>query len=118
MALGADLVAGRAQLQAVRVVAIGAGDAHGEHPALQEGAVLVVLLLDLSVREIDPLGQQARDRAVEQRMAVGEARGDLMPPGMAEPAGLDLGIRGARRRARRRADGRICTQRPPLRSAR
>ena len=107
MALAADQVTGRAQLQTVRVMAIGAGDTHGEHPALQEGAVLVVLLLDLSVREIDSPGQQARDRAVEQRMAVGEARGNLMPPGMAEPASLNLGIRRARRCARRRPNGQV-----------
>ena len=41
--LQADAVPRRAQLGAVRIVAIAAGDAGREHPALLEGAVVVDL---------------------------------------------------------------------------
>jgi hypothetical protein len=42
MALRPDLIAFGFELQAVGVMAVGAGDAGGVHPALQEGAVEVV----------------------------------------------------------------------------
>jgi hypothetical protein len=90
VALGADQVARGAQLQAVGIVAVGAGDALLEHPALQERAVFVVLLQDLPVGKIEASLEQIRHGAVEQRMAISEARRDLASARVAEAAGFAL----------------------------
>jgi hypothetical protein len=54
MALAAQCVALGAQFQAVRVVAIGAGDACVIHAALHKRAVFVNLAVDLPVGVIEP----------------------------------------------------------------
>ena len=60
VAAGADRVGGDGNSQAVRVVAVAASDALARHPALQEGAVLVDLVLDLAVRVIKGFLEKGR----------------------------------------------------------
>src|SRR6266446_941712 len=111
MALGADLVAGRAQLQAMWIMAVGAGHASLEHPALQEGAILVVLLLDLPIGKVDAGAEQAWHRTIEEWMTISEGFGDFVPSGVAEGASFYLAVRRTGSGPRRRADGWV--QNPP-----
>src|SRR6267142_1385499 len=111
MALGADLVAGRAQLQAMRIMAVGASHAFLEHPALQEEPILVVLLLDLPIGKVDAGAEQAWHRAIEEWMTISEGFGDFVPSGVAEGASFNLAVRRAGSGPRRRADGWV--QNPP-----
>ena len=92
VASGADLIARRAQFQAVRLMAIRAGDACGKHSALTEGAVFVIFLSDLAVLEVDTRCKQAWNGTVEQRSPIDEMVSDFLTPAMAETAGIDLGI--------------------------
>ena len=55
MALGAKAVARGARPRAVGIMAVGTGDALGMHAALEEGSVVVDLILLLTVRKILPL---------------------------------------------------------------
>ena len=54
MALHAHAVAGRAQLRRVGLVAVAAGHARCEHPALLERSVVVDLVAHLPVRVKEP----------------------------------------------------------------
>ena len=64
MALQTDAVARQLEFRAVRVVAVAAGDALGEHLALLEGAVVVDLVLVLPVGKIKALAQRRDDMRV------------------------------------------------------
>ena len=66
----AESVALGSQLQAVRVVAIAARDPGPVHLALQERAIDVDLILDLTVGVIEILGQQRDPIVVEDRLTV------------------------------------------------
>ena len=69
MALKADLVARRAQLERVRVVAVAAGHALLVHLALLEGCVVVHLGFHLAVAPEQALVQQGGDVGVHQGLA-------------------------------------------------
>ena len=118
MALGADLVAGCAQLQAMRIMAVGAGHASLEHPALQEGAILVVLLLDLPIGKVDAGAEQAWHRAIEEWMTISEGFSDFVPSAWqkAQVSISPFEVRGAVRAAVPTAGSK--THRPPPVSAR
>ena len=95
------------RFQGVRVVAIGAGDAGRVHLALQERAVFVDLVLDLSVSLIELRFQEG------QAMGLGEwppgrvALRECAAAGVAAGAGLDLGMVGAGAVSREDAAGAI-----------
>src|SRR5262249_14982752 len=74
LALDANLISFRLQFRAVRLVAIRAGDACGKHSALTEGAVFVIFLSDLAVREVDTGHEQAWNGTVEQWSPVAVGR--------------------------------------------
>ena len=91
------LVASRAQRIAVgpqaepmRVVAIGAAHALRVHPALQERAPDVDLVLLLAVGVVEALAQQRRMIVVEERLARKFGVGEPLAPRMARRAGFDL----------------------------
>ena len=65
--LFADGIPENAQPEAVRVVAVGASDPLGEHPALQERSVLVDLAQDLAVGVVEA--------GIEKRRAEGVQKG-------------------------------------------
>ena len=97
VALEADAVALLAELQGVGVVAVGAADAHPEHLALDERAVLEVLVEDLPVRVVDPLGEQDREVVVEELRAAVVVVAQLRPARVARGAQLDeLAVRDPR----------------------
>ena len=73
VALAADGVALGAQLQAVRLVAVGAGHAGRVHPALQERAVDEHLAVDLAVGVVE--GRVEQRWAGSRRAAAGRSRG-------------------------------------------
>ena len=102
--LRAHRVAFGAQFLAVRIVAVGAGHALGEHPALQERAVVEDLVLHLAVDAVEAGLEQRQPEAVGEGLAGMDVVGHLRAPGMAARAGLDLGdlARGRRRHARPR----------------
>jgi hypothetical protein len=70
VALRAHRVAGRAQLERVRIVAIRAGDAVRVHPALRERAPVVDLVAHLPVGEVEAFVEQRAAMRVERRLAV------------------------------------------------
>ena len=70
VALGADAVARRAQLQAVRLVAVAADHTRQMHPALHEGAVDVDLVADLAVYVVGRRARHGQAVGVEQIGAV------------------------------------------------
>src|SRR5262245_66074281 len=90
MAACAQRVASREKLQAVRVVAVAAGDARRVHLALEERAVLVDLVVDLTVGEIETLIEERRTMGVEQRMSVGVALDQATAARVAAGAGFEL----------------------------
>jgi hypothetical protein len=96
VALAADLVARRTQLQAVRVMAIRAQDSLLTHQALKEGAILIDFAEDLTVRMIEVGGEEGRLLAVEEGLSVGELRRDLESPRMTPGTGIDLQTEGRR----------------------
>ncbi len=101
VALRADRVARRPQLLAVRIVAIGAGDAVRVHPALQERAVVEDLVAHLPVGVIQTGLEQRRTKGVGEAPARGVLVAELAAPRMAARAGFDLARRLARLRAGR-----------------
>ena len=107
MALGADRVAGRAQLEGMRLVTVAAGYALLEHPALQKRAVVVHLVALLSVRPIEPVVEQREPEAVCERSTVHDVIRELPAARMAARAGLDLAHALPRRTARRTARLRV-----------
>src|SRR5208283_3167703 len=70
MALHTNVVAGGADFETVRFVAIAAGHAGMEHPALDERAVFVVLLLYLSIRVIEVLVEKRHAIVISRRLSV------------------------------------------------
>src|SRR5262249_31658145 len=88
--LHADAVAGGAQLRSVRLVAVPAGAAGQENPALLERAVIVDLVLHLAVGVIEP-AREGRDQMGVRKPPPGNpVLGELAAAGMAKPTGLDL----------------------------
>ena len=75
----------------MRVVAVGAGDAGSEHPALHERADLEHFAVDLPIGMIQSGLEQRRHRAVEKRRGCGGALGDHLSPGVAGAAGIQHG---------------------------
>ena len=94
--LQADAVTGRAQLRAVRLVAIAAGDAGREHLALLERAVVVDLVQHLPVGMIEPARERRDDVRVGQRPARNPVLGEFAAARVAQAAGLDLLAHAAR----------------------
>ena len=101
VALRAHRVARHAQLLAVRVVAVGAGDALRVHAALQERAVVVDLVAHLPVGVVEIRLEQRDTIGVAERRAGMPGVVELAAPRVASRAGLDLAARGSRRGARR-----------------
>ena len=122
VALQADAVARRAQLAAVRLVAVAAGDAGREHLALLERAVVVDLVEHLPVGLIQPAVER-RDRCVSDSDRPGTQPSDSWPRRpWQEAAGLDLGaqrLRGAccARRCRSRHRATTSTSRRSVKRA-
>ncbi len=96
------------QLQAVRVVAIRARHTRGVHPALQERAVVVHLVLHLAIGAVQPLGQERGTERHQERLARDMAIDTFGAPRVAGRTDLDLDPIGARRRtAQRDARGHL-----------
>ncbi len=90
VALQADRIALQNRLAAVRVVAVAAGDAGREHPALLEGSVVVDLAQHLAVGLIEAPVQRRHDMRLRQPAAGLPVLRRAAAPRMAQPAGLDL----------------------------
>src|SRR6185295_2842830 len=98
----AHLAPRRAELEAVRVVAVRAGDATVKHLGLPKRAVLVHLVADLAIGVVEAILQERHAMRVSERLAVWVVLGELAAARVAPPAHLDLA-----RRSRRRAPDRI-----------
>ena len=107
VAAGAECVALGLELQAVGLVTVGADHALVVHAALDEGAVVEDLVLDLAVREVQVRLQQGEPKALVQGLAGREVLPDAPAPGMAAGAGLGLDLGGAGQAARRFAGGGV-----------
>ena len=105
--LEAHAVALRAQLQAMRLVTIAAGHTRVKHPALDEGAVLVDFIFDLSVGVVQIVIEQCDPVVVADRLAMDVILVDLAAPRMASRAHLDFACGPARDTAPRVAADRI-----------
>src|SRR5277367_7175097 len=68
-------IAGRTQFRGMRIVAIGAGHAVGVHPALQEGADIVNLVVLLAIGEVQMIAEQSDVMSVEEPAVVIHAFG-------------------------------------------
>src|SRR5689334_6905515 len=90
VALQADPLPRRAQSGGVRLVAIAAGDAGGEHPALLERAVIVDLVLHLAVGMVEAAREQRDDMGVGQCPPGNPGLRKFAAARVAEAAGLDL----------------------------
>jgi hypothetical protein len=66
VALGAEVVSLRAELQPMRVVAVAAGNAGRVHPALAERPVLVDFVPDLPVRKVEVREDELRTMRLEE----------------------------------------------------
>src|SRR4051812_13496417 len=93
MALRAERIAGCAEREAVRLVAVPARPTRAVHLALHERAVLVHLALDLAAGVVQPLGQERGEVGVEQLLARAVLRRDHAAPHVARRAGVDLATR-------------------------
>ena len=111
MTLQANAVTGRAQLRAVRLVAIAAGDAGRKHPALLERAVIVDFVEHLPVGVIAPAGERRDPVRVGKPPAWNPVLGESGAARVAEAAGLDL-LAQQRRREVARGIARARTDRP------
>ena len=76
--LHADAGAGRSQLRRVRLVAIAAGDAGCEHPALLERPIVVDLVQHLAIGMIEPAGKW-RDHWVSDSQRPGTQSSENSP---------------------------------------
>ncbi len=101
MALRANVVAGTAELQRVRIMAVGAGDALGLHPALHERAPLVDLVPDLPVAPVEALVERGETMRVLQRLAMDVVVRDARGAGVTARAHVDFPRRRSRRAALR-----------------
>src|SRR5262245_19015091 len=90
VALQAHRAAVRAERQAVRIVAVGARHAGLVHPALEEGAVLVDLVLDLAIDEVERLFEQGDAVALADRPTMDVFGAELASARVAARADLDL----------------------------
>src|SRR5215510_4725684 len=106
VALQADAVASRAQLHAVRLVAVAAGDAGREHPALLERAVVVDLVEHLPVGMIEPAREGGDHMRVREPAARYPILGETSAPRVTQAAGLDLLADERRREVALRLAGR------------
>ena len=88
--LQTDAVTGCSQFVAVRIVAIAAGDARREHPALLERAVIVDFVLHLPVGVVETMAELRNGMGVRQPLTGRPSFRELAAPRMAQPAGLDL----------------------------
>ena len=108
VALQTDIVAVSAKLEAVGLVAIAASHTSMEHPALDEGAVLVNFAFDLTVRKIEVFIQERDAIVIADRLPVHVVFMKLAATRVASRAHLDLARRSARSApagiARRRVD--------------
>ena len=84
-------IAGKAQLGAMRIVAIAAGDTGGEHLALLERAVIINLIQQLPIGVIEPAAQRRNHVRAGQGSSRDPSLGKLAASGVAQPARLDLG---------------------------
>jgi hypothetical protein len=109
VAAQAHLAPRRAELEAVRVVAVRAGHAPTEHLGLQKRAVFVHLVANLSVGVVETVLQERHAMSATEPPAVDVILGALPAARVAAPAHLDLALRPASRAApgvgRFRADG-------------
>jgi len=96
VARSAHAVALGPQARGVRVVAVGARNAARVHAALQERAVLVVLVEDLPVGLVEPLVEEGHAVRLREGLAGTPVLADLRAPRVAPPAALDLRARVAR----------------------
>ncbi len=96
MASRADGIAGGAQLQRMRVVAVRACDALRVHPALHERAPVVDLVAHLAIVPVQVVVEQCHAMGVERRLAVHVVVRDPAGAGVAAGAGLDLAGAGSR----------------------
>jgi hypothetical protein len=96
VALPAHGVAVGAQLSRMRVMTVAAGDALGEHAALEKGAVVVHLVAHLAVVPVQPLLEQRDEIAVADRASRRMVLRDLAAARVALCAGCDLAGRVAR----------------------
>jgi hypothetical protein len=80
----------------VGIVAIGAADAGGVHPALGERAELVDLAVDLPVTMVQAAAQGGRQALVKLRMARRLAVAQGLPAAVAKGALLDLALAAER----------------------
>src|ERR1700728_1903050 len=87
----------RPKLGTVRLMAIAAGHAGMEHPALNEGAVLVVLLFYLPVGKVVVFIKQRDAIIVADRLAMHVVFVNLAAPRVTSCAHLNLPLRLARR---------------------
>src|SRR5262245_57846464 len=105
MTAGAEGVACRAQLSAVRIMAVAAGDAVRVHFALQERTPVVDLASLLTVGVIQRIREQCRTVVVEQWLARLVAVRDLATQPVTLRADTDLTFGQARLRAAGVASG-------------
>src|ERR1700674_3566301 len=90
VALQTDIVAVSAKLEAVGLVAIAASHTSMEHPALDEGAVLVNFAFDLTVRKIEVFIQERDAIVIADRLPVHVVFMKLAATRVASRAHLDL----------------------------
>src|SRR5262245_43816137 len=76
--------------ETVRIVAIGAGDTLAMHLALHERAVLVVLFLNLSIREVNAPIQETRHIGIEKRFTRLMFAFNRIAPGMTRCTSLEF----------------------------
>jgi hypothetical protein len=81
------------RLQRVGFVAVGADDARGVHPTLEEGTPDVDLVENLAIRVIEGLVEKCRTVGVEKRLPADRLRVHDAAARMAAPAGIELRIR-------------------------
>lgn len=90
MALHTNAVAGGANFETVRFVVIAAGHAGMEHPALDERAEFVVLLLYLPIWVVEVLLEERHAIVICLRLAVHVIFVNLAAPRMASRTHLNL----------------------------
>ena len=97
VALKANAVAWRAKLQAMWLVTVAARHSGMKHPALDERAVLVNFILNLSIRIIEVVIEQRDPIVIAHRLAMHVVFVNLTSPRMTSCTGLDFTLRAARR---------------------
>ena len=85
----------------MRIVAVGAGNARGVHPALQERAPVVHLSLLLSVGVIERSGEKCGTVMIQERLSGLVTFSDLGAPCVTLRAHVDLPFTSPRLRSKR-----------------